>query len=127
MAILLPLLVGFAGTTAEARSLQLGGTAGYLSEWAISGTVSDGGSGAAGSLSGPVTLTHTGLCAVKGPVERSGEMSVTVSGWGPFAQVEVSMRFPTTRCVFRGRYGEVLKGAMDCSDAAGVPVELSVK
>lgn len=111
---------------AQARSLQVGGTAGYLSEWEIAGTVSDG-TPESGSLSGRVTLRHTGLCAVSGPVEKSGEMKVRVSGWGPFSTIEVSMGFAGTQCVYRGRLSEVMTGVMDCSDAKGIPLKLLVK
>lgn len=127
-AALVTLALACACGRAEARSLQVGGTAGYLSEWEITATVSDGASAASGgTFSGPLTLRHTGVCAVSGPVEKSGEMNVKVSGWGPFSQVEISLRFAGTRCLYRGRLSETMSGVMDCSDAKGVPLELVVK
>lgn len=121
------LALGGACGRAEARSLQVGGTAGYLSEWEIAATVSDGAPAAAGTFSGPLTLRHTGVCAVSGPVEKSGEMNVKVSGWGPFSRVEISLRFAGTRCLYRGRLSETMSGVMDCSDAKGIPLDLVVK
>ena len=72
-AILTIVALGMSYAPAHARSLHIGGTAGYLSEWEINATVAEDESDG-GSLHGPVTLKHTGLCAVKGPVEKSGEL-----------------------------------------------------
>ena len=89
------LAFGAVGDHAHARSLQVGGAAGYLSEWEISATVSDRQSDADGALSGPLTLKHTGVCAVAGPVEKIGEMKIKVSA---------SVLFPrsTSACASRG-------------------------
>ena len=122
-------VLALGSTVAEtrARSLRVDGTAGYLSEWEISATVSDGRPNTDGALSGPVTLKHTGLCAVSGPVEKSGQMNVKVSGWGPLSRVEVSLHFAGSQCLYRGRYSDQMTGVMDCSDAKGIPLELTVK
>ena len=126
-AVLAVSVPGMAWAPAHARPLSVAGTAGYLSEWQISARLSPDGPERAGALSGPVTLRHTGLCAVSGPAEKSGDMRVRLSGWGPFAQVDVDLSFAGARCVYRGRFSETLKGVMDCSDAKGVPVELVIR
>ena len=126
-AALIMLMLSSAGDPAQSRSLSFSGNAGYLSEWQISATVSDAGSERSGALSGPVTMKHTGLCAVEGLLENFGEMSVELSGWGPFSKIDIRMSFASAQCVYRGSFSEILKGFMDCSDARSVPVELSIK
>jgi len=125
-AILTIVALGMSYAPAHARSLHIGGTAGYLSEWEINATVAEDESDG-GSLHGPLTLKHTGLCAVKGPVEKSGELRLRMSGWGPFSRIEAVMSFGDARCVYRGSSSGGTSGAMDCPDAKGVPVTLSIK
>jgi hypothetical protein len=119
--------LGLACGPAQSRSLSVTGTAGYLSEWQINAALSDANAEHPGTLSGPVVMRHAGICAVSGPVEKSGEMRVAVSGWGAFSRIDVSMSLAGAQCLFRGSLAAVTRGVMDCSDAKGVPVELSIK
>jgi len=50
-----------------------------------------------------------------------------MSGWGPFSRIEAVMSFGDARCVYRGGSSGGTSGAMDCPDAKGVPVTLSIK
>ena len=53
-------------------SLQVIGHAGHLGEWKLSATV-DGNAGRI-KFSGPLTMTHVGMCTQDGP-ERSGRQA----------------------------------------------------
>ncbi len=112
---------------ANSRELQVMGTAGYLSEWQISANLSEDTTNTGGELSGPVVMKHTGLCNVKDPVEKSGEMKAKISGWGPFHRIDLEMSFASAQCVYRGRFANGTNGFMDCSDARAVPLTLSIR
>ena len=125
--ILSMIVLGASCSPAQSGSLHVRGTAGYLSEWEISGTVSEDTSNGNGALVGPIILKHTGLCMVNGPVEKSGEIRFKVSGWGPLSRTEATLTFQNVQCVYRGDFSDGKQGAMDCSDAKGVPLTLSLK
>lgn len=110
---------------AHARSLQIVGTAGYLSEWDVRGNAEDDPAGEA--LSGRISWKHIGLCTVNGPVEKSGDIKFKLSGWGPFARIDATMSFEQTQCTYSGRFSGETKGTMDCTDAKGIPLNLSIK
>jgi hypothetical protein len=110
---------------AQARSLQLVGTAGYLSEWQVSALVSEGSSGDA--LVGHISWKHIGLCTVNGPVEKTGEIRLKISGWGPLSRIDATMSFEQAQCTYSGSFRDGTKGTMDCTDARGIPLTLSVK
>ena len=119
--------LGLAPGAVEARSLQIVGTAGYLSEWEVKASVADDTSAPSGELSGPISWKHTGLCTVTGPVEKSGDIKFRISGWGPFSRIDATMSFEQTRCTYSGSFSAGTRGTMDCSDARGIPLTLSIK
>ncbi len=80
-----------------------------------------------GELSGPISWKHTGLCTVNGPVEKSGDMKFRISGWGPFSRIDATMSFENTNCTYSGSFSDGTRGTMDCTDAKGIPLTLSIK
>jgi len=117
-------LLGIVCTPAQARTLQIVGTAGYLSEWEIKASADPE---AAGEHRGPISWKHVGLCAANGPVEKSGNIKVRISGWGPFSRIDATMSFEQTQCTYSGSYAAQTRGTMDCSDARGIPITLTIK
>lgn len=114
-----------APNAANARSLQIEGKAGYLSEWDVAGNVAeDTGSD---TMRGRISWKHTGLCTVNGPVEKSGDITFRISGWGPFSRLEATMSFEQSQCTYSGSFSGGTKGTMDCTDAKGIPITLSIK
>ncbi len=112
-----------ATASAQPRSLKVEGTAGFLSEWELSGAVS----GAADDLSGNVTWKHVGLCSVNGPEEKRGDIRVRISGAGRSAKVNATLSFDRARCVYSGPLAESMTGIMTCSDTGAVPISLSIR
>ena len=112
---------------AQARTLQIVGTAGYLSEWEIKASADPELSEAAGEHRGPISWKHVGLCAANGPVEKSGNIKFRISGWGPFSRIDATMSFDQTQCTYSGSYAAQTRGTMDCSDAKGIPITLTIK
>lgn len=111
---------------ADARSLQIVGTAGYLSEWEVKGDVADDSAGS-DALRGRISWKHVGLCTANGPVEKSGDITFKLSGWGPFARIDATMSFEQTQCTYSGSFSGGTRGTMDCTDAKGVPLSLTIK
>ena len=62
-----------AGGAAQAQSLQVAGTAGYVSEWELSGEATQTVSEATKKYFGPLTIKHVGLCSHDGPQESQAK------------------------------------------------------
>ena len=126
LVITIAVVVAAAGP-AQARSLRVAGTAGYLSEWELNAKVTQTASGAVKEFSGPLTLKHVGLCSHNGPQEKSGEIKIQISESGPLSQIRATLLYEDARCTYSGQLSESSSGFMQCSNAEGVPVTLSVK
>jgi hypothetical protein len=111
---------------AAARSLQVTGTAGYLSEWDLKAEATAGVSGRRDEFSGPLTLKHVGLCSANGPEEKLGkiEFHISKSLWS--SEIHATLSIDGKRCSYSGKLSES-SGFMDCSDGNGIPLTLLVK
>jgi hypothetical protein len=109
---------------AQAEVIKVAGKAGYLSEWEVSASVS--GDASAREFSGPMTMTHTGLCTVSGPVEKSGEIRYRLSGLFR-SKMDATLTIDGMRCTFSGTLSQAYSGVMDCPGTKGVPLTISVK
>src|SRR5262249_2239844 len=108
-------ILGLLCWSAQARSLKIVGTAGYLAGWEPNADVSGEAGVARGEFSGPISLKHVGMCTVNGPVVKDGNIKLTISGWGPLARLSATMTFQQTQCTYSGSYTDPSKGTMDCS------------
>jgi hypothetical protein len=112
---------------AAARSLQVAGTAGYLSEWELNAEVTGTESGGREQFSGPLTLKHIGLCSANGPEEKSGKIEFYISKSVRSSEIHATLLINGTRCSYSGRLSASSGGFMDCSDGNGIPLTLLVK
>ena len=126
-ALLVVIALGVAAEPAQSRSVQIVGTAGYLSEWEFRGEVTERISGDGRELSGPLLWKHVGLCSIKGPQEELGEIRVRISNIGAIAKIEAAILFNGMRCAYSGQLYGRSSGYMDCSDASGIPLSISIK
>jgi hypothetical protein len=108
------------------RSLQIEGAAGYLSEWEIKGAATAPAS-PEGEYLGRVIWTHIGLCSVNGPSQKSGDIRFRIHGTAPSARIDATMTFDGNRCTYSGGLSGGSTGHMDCSDAKGVPLAISIR
>ena len=124
-----PVVVALAIATAPAYadSLKIAGTAGYLSEWEFDATVTETVSDGRKAYSGPVTWKHVGLCSVKGPQQKSGEIKFEISGWGPWSRIKADISLADIACTYSGKFSNGTKGVMNCSNAKGIPLAISFK
>jgi hypothetical protein len=112
---------------AQAQSLRVAGTAGYVSEWELNGEVTQTVSRAVKEFSGPLTLKHVGLCSHNGPQEEAGEIKFQISGSGSLSQIQATLLYEGTRCTYSGKLSDSSShGFMQCSNQ-GVPRTLSLK
>ena len=109
----------------SAEPLAVNGTAGYLSEWQLSGKVMETASG--DEFIGPLTIRHVGLCSHDGPEEKVTELKLRVTGFRPWSQFQATLVMDGTTCTFSGRFTATYAGFMDCAGAKGVPVTLSLE
>jgi len=111
---------------ARAQSLQINGATGYLSEWEVSGNVTQSVSGRVREFSGPLTMKHVGLCSQAGPEEKVAEIRLQILKSGPQSQFRATMTMDGAKCTFSGRLSDTYSGFMDCADTKGVPLTLSL-
>jgi hypothetical protein len=111
---------------AQSRSLQVVGSAGYLSEWELDGTVTEKVSAAGSEFFGPLTWRHVGLCSVNGPLEKFGEITFRLSGIKA-SHIDAIILMDRSQCFYSGDLSGSSAGHMDCSNAKGVPLSISVK
>jgi hypothetical protein len=120
--LLVVMASGALGNPAQAQSLKLLGTAGYLSEWEVSGAVSVAGN----AFSGPLIWKHVGLCSLNGPEEKSGTIRFRLSKIRSAARIDATLSFGSAQCSFGGEFTGVSKGFMNCSDAGHIPISISI-
>jgi hypothetical protein len=125
--LLLMLILSAAAGPVQAQSLRVTGATGYLSEWEVSGSVTETVSGRVRELSGPLTVKHVGLCSQDGPEEKAGEIKLQIMRSGALSQIRATMTWDGAKCAFSGKFSDTYTGLMDCADAKGVPLTLSIK
>jgi hypothetical protein len=116
------LIIGMASGPSQARSLQIQGTAGYLSEWELSGVVTQTKAGDDTAFSGQLIWKHVGLCSVQGAPEKSGEVRLKIS---PQGRIDATLLVDDGRCTYSSKFSRSSSGYLDCAQAKGIPLSLS--
>ena len=125
-ALLVTVVLSAVSGAAQARSLQINGTAGYLSEWELNGAVTERISSGSSVFSGPLIWKHVGLCSANGPEEKRGEIRFQTDRSGSISQINATLSLDGIQCTDNGR-SDGSSGHMDCSDAMDVPLSISIK
>jgi hypothetical protein len=107
----------------HALGAELAGKLGYLSEWEVTAHVHKQ---ADNQFSGPVTVRHVGVCAPGRPVEMTGRITYTLTGWAA-RRMEATLVIDGTECGFQGKLSEAYDGVLTCQLWRGVPLSISVK
>jgi hypothetical protein len=121
------LMLSAIASPVHAQSLRVTGQTGYLSEWEVSGNIMESISGRVRELAGPVTMKHVGLCSQAGPEEKVAEIKVRIAKSSLLSRFDAAMTIDGSKCTFSGRFSDTYNGLMDCADAKGVPITLSIK
>jgi hypothetical protein len=119
------LIVAFAGP-AQARSAEVSGKLGYLSEWEVTATVTENVSAGKKEFSGPLIVKHVGVCTPGRPVEMSGEIRYRTTGWTA-PRMQGTLVIDGAECGFEAKLSETYNGVMSCEQWRGVTLSLSVK
>jgi hypothetical protein len=115
-----------AASAADARSLQILGVTGYLSEYELSGSVSgDSASRGLEELSGPLNIKHVGLCTHDGPNETVSHLKLKFVNAS--APVTATLNFDDRECTYRGYLSESFNGVLTCADGLSLPFRLWAK
>jgi hypothetical protein len=124
--ILLVFALDMMSGVAQSRSLQITGTAGYLSEFELSGTVTEGTSSGSTEFFGPLVWKHMGLCSVDGPQEKRGYIRFQMSQGGSIPQINATISLEGMQCGYSGQSSGTSSGHMNCSGAESVPLSISI-
>lgn len=123
----LVLLVALGVLAAPARTLPLEvfGYAGVLGEWELTATVTEKASRRTKEFSGPVTMTHIGLCTRDGPEEKTGEIRLQITNSS--SRLTATLSVAGLECTYSGRLSDFYTGMMVCPEREAVPLKLWVK
>jgi hypothetical protein len=101
------------------------GYAGVLGEWEIVAAVAHIGAPVDNEFSGPLTMTHIGMCTQDGPEVKNGEIRLRLS---PSAsELRAALVLAGVACTFTGTLSDAYKGLLSCADKPPMPLTLWVK
>ncbi len=109
-------------STADARSLQIHGVTGYLSEYDLNANVSGEAFNGREELSGPLRIKHVGVCTHDGPVETVSDLKLEFVDMA--SPVTATLNFDGHACSYRGHLSETEVGALICADGLRLPLRL---
>ncbi|MGO8799441.1 MAG: hypothetical protein ACLQE9_11595 [Roseiarcus sp.] len=117
--------VGALAATADARSLQIHGVTGFLSEYELTASVSGEASSGVEELSGPLNIKHVGLCTHSGPNETLSHLELDLVATSGL--VTAALNFEGRECSYRGYLSESYNGVLTCADGLSLPLRLWAK
>ena len=110
-------------SAASSEPREVFGYAGELGEWELVATVTAPSAGS--EFSGPLTMTHVGICTQDGPEKRSGEIRFQITESS--SRLKATMVLDGVECSFGGKRSDFYSGAMVCADRRVFPLKLWVK
>jgi hypothetical protein len=110
-------------SSAQAQQVQVVGYAGVLGEWELTATVTETGSQRAREFSGPLLMTHVGLCTQDEPERQTGEIRFQISS----SRLDATLSFAGSECTYSAALSEAYKGSMTCPGRPAVPLTLFVR
>ena len=116
-------VLGVLATPAGAESLEVLGYAGVLGEWELTASVT--GNDNTRAYSGPLTMTHVGICTVDSPEEKKGEIRFRLSESS--SRIQATLLVDGTECSYSARLSDFFAGTMNCPNRPAVPLKLWVK
>jgi hypothetical protein len=125
--LLLVFMLSAVACPLHAQSLRVTGQTGYLSEWEVSGNVTQSISGQVREFSGPLTIKHVGLCNQAGAQEKVADIKLQIAKSRLLPRFHATITMDGSKCTFSGMFWDTYNGLMDCADAKGVPITLSIK
>ncbi len=104
------------------HSMEVIGYAGYLGEWELTASVTENAAHSAKEFSGPLTMTHVGICTQDGPEKKTGEIHLQLSQRP--ARLQATLLVDGVECSYSGRLADSYTGEMACPHRAAMPLVL---
>lgn len=123
-AMLASLALASVPVAAQADDLAVSGKLGFMGEWQVAATAREIAAGRRAEFSGPLTLTHVGLCTVSGPVEKSGTIRFHRAGLFR-SRIDATLNFDGKQCTFAARGTKTYEGTLVCP-GGGIPLRLQL-
>ena len=108
----------------EAPSLQVLGQVGVLGEWELTAKVSSTDAGVGQRFSGPLLMTHVGICSVDGPEKKTGELQLQLT---EPSHIRATLVVEGVTCTYAGRKSDSYSGVLRCPDRRDVPLLMWLK
>jgi hypothetical protein len=122
-ALLLLFVTGALAAPVQAEPLQVVGYAGVLGEWELTATVTE--KTLSREFSGPLTMTHVGICTQDGPEQKTGEIRFQISALS--SQLDATLLVEGQRCTYSAQLSDPYSGLMACPDREAIPLKLWLK
>ena len=110
---------------ARTEPLQIHGTMGYAGEYELSGNVSEQDLNGTKEFSGPLTVSHIGLCTHDGPRETVGKIRFELAKSS--SRITATLDVDGSKCTYKGMLSESYHGFMDCGREGSLPLRLWTK
>ena len=92
------------------QSVDILGIVGNIGEWEMTAKLER--HGVTRELIGPMKMTHIGWCSKDGPLEKTGELRVTVARLS--ASIDAKIRVDGIECDYTGGLSDAYTGVMSC-------------
>jgi hypothetical protein len=112
-------------TTAGGQSRQVIGYAGVLGEWELIATVTENASWWTREFTGPLAMTHVGICTQDGPERKTGEIRIRISS--VFSSMKATLLVDGLECAYSATWSDPYRGVMDCPGRRAVPLVFWLK
>jgi hypothetical protein len=112
-------------TPAAGQSRQVIGYAGVLGEWELIATVKENASWWTREFTGPLAMTHVGICTQDGPEQKTGQIRFRISRL--FSRMKATLLIDGVECEYRATLSDSYRGEMDCPGRRAVPLALWLK
>jgi hypothetical protein len=110
--IILPIVLAALAGPAVAEPREVFGYGGELGEWELSATVTEKVASHSRDLSGPLTMTHVGICTQDGPERKTGEIRFQVLDVPP--QLMRTLHVDWSRVHLQRKVGRFYRERMIC-------------
>lgn len=104
---------------AHAKTLELKGRMGFLSEWELSGQLAQND---LGEFHGQLSMKHTGLCTHDGPVEKQARIRLVVA-----SRVNATISMDGVDCAFSAKKSAGSDGVLACPNSTPIPLTLNLQ
>jgi hypothetical protein len=108
-----------------AEPLVIHGMTGFISEYELSGSVSEQDLNGKSEFSGPLIVRHVGLCTHDGPKETVGEIRFEFAKSS--SSITATLDFEGSKCAYKGVLSQSFQGFMDCGRKGSLPLRLWTK